>query len=124
MTPEQPAGPRPLRVYVAGPYSKGVPDETFVRVIDAAERLSDAGYVPFVPHTMTFMWAIRHQRPVDFWYDFDLRWLEVCDAIVRLPGESKGADAEVAHAVALKMPVYLGVDALFAACEAPQVGAS
>jgi hypothetical protein len=103
---------RPTRVYVAGPYSKGIPDETMARVIDAAERLAAAGYVPFVPHTMTFLWAVRYQHSVDFWYRFDLHWLEACDALLRLPGESPGADAEVVHALDLGINVYMDIRTL------------
>lgn len=102
---------RPLRIYVAGPYSKGVPDETFARVTDAAEQLAAAGWLPFVPHTMTFLWAVRHQHPKEFWLAFDDEWLAACDAIVRLPGESTGADAEVALAGRLGLLIYQSVEA-------------
>jgi hypothetical protein len=34
----------------------------------------------------------------DFWYKYDLIMLDKCDAILRLPGESKGADREMLHA--------------------------
>ena len=103
------------RIYVAGPYSRGVPDETIARVVDAAEALLDAGWAPFVPHTMTFLWAVRHQHPVEIWYGFDLEWLAACEAIVRLPGASTGADAEVAWARANGLRVF---DSLLAACDA------
>lgn len=100
---------RPTRVYIAAPYSRGIPDEIFVRVIDAAEQLAAAGYIPFIPHTMTFMWALRYQHPVEFWYAFDLHWLETCDALVRLVGESRGADAEVLHAQKIGVDVYMSL---------------
>ncbi len=106
---------RQTRVYVAGPYSKGIPDETFVRVIDAAERLAQLGFVPFIPHTMTFLWAVRHQHPVEFWYAFDLHWLEQCHAMLRMPGDSRGADAEAAHAIRHGIPVFETIEALAAA---------
>lgn len=97
------------RVYIAAPYSKGIPDETMVRVIDAAELLTKMGVIPFIPHTMTFLWAVRYQHDVQFWYQFDLEWLDVCDALVRLPGESRGADQEVAYAKGRGMPVFYSV---------------
>lgn len=107
---------RPTRIYIAAPYSKGVPDEIMVRVIDAAEQLAAAGYVPFIPHTLTFMWALRYQHPVDFWYAFDLHWLDACDAVLRLPGESRGADAEARHAADRGMHVYTSIETLLACC--------
>jgi hypothetical protein len=99
-----------MRVYIAAPYSRGIPDETMARVIDAADQLRHAGHVPFIPHTMTFLWAVRHQHPVDYWYAFDIEWLKQCEAIVRLPGPSTGADEEVRIARdELHLPVYNSV---------------
>lgn len=98
------------RIYIAAPYSRGIPDEIMVKVIDAAERLASAGWAPFIPHTLTFLWAIRHQHPVQFWYDFDMEWLRVCHAIIRLPGESKGADLEVASAREHGIRVFLTLE--------------
>lgn len=40
-----------------------------------------------------------------------LQWLERCDAIIRLPGDSSGADAEVRRAEQLKLPVFPSVAA-------------
>lgn len=100
-----------MHVYLATNYSRGVPDETFVKVIDAADRLRSEGHTPFIPHTMTFMWAIRYQHAVDYWYQFDLQWVDKCDALIRIPGESTGADAEVAYAKRKGIPVFFGVQA-------------
>ena len=36
----------------------------------------------------------------------------MCDAVLRLPGESKGADNEVRVAKANKIPVFYSIDAL------------
>jgi hypothetical protein len=95
-------------VYVASPYTKG---DVAVNVrinIEAADELARAGLIPFVPLLYHF-WhrIIPHQY--DFWTSLDLGWLERCDAIVRLPGESSGADAEVKRAVELGLPVYFSV---------------
>ena len=40
------------------------------------------------------------------WLEYDMEWLTACDALVRLPGESKGADREVARAKELGIEVY------------------
>jgi hypothetical protein len=56
------------------------------------------------------------------WLGVDLPWVEVADAVLRLPGESSGADAEVAHARKNGVPVYDDVEELIA-CE-PQHGCS
>lgn len=43
---------------------------------------------------------------IDFWYQYDFEWLEKCDAVYRLPGESVGADKEVERAKELGKPVF------------------
>jgi hypothetical protein len=52
------------------------------------------------------------------WLAFGLELVERADAVVRIPGESPGADREVAHAVAKEIPVFFGVEELIAAVEA------
>ena len=39
-------------------------------------------------------------------------FLRRCDAVLRLPGKSPGADKEVKEAQALDMPVYFGIEDL------------
>jgi hypothetical protein len=38
--------------------------------------------------------------------ELDLIWLPACDAVLRLPGESNGADIEVKEAQRLGLPVF------------------
>ena len=47
------------------------------------------------------------------------RLLEHCDAVLRLPGESRGADQDVAIARAKGLPVYTSVDEIPEASETP-----
>jgi len=42
----------------------------------------------------------------------DLEWLAKCDAVLRLPGESKGADIEKDYALSLGIPVFFSIDDL------------
>lgn len=97
------------RVYIAGPLSAG---DQFLNVraaLDAARDVRAAGHLPFVPHLSAFAHLV-HAQPYAVWIDEDLAWLECCDALLRLEGESPGADAEVARARELGMPVYHSVD--------------
>jgi hypothetical protein len=43
------------------------------------------------------------------WLDMDFEIIRRCDAVLRLPGESSGADAEVAHAESLGIPVFYDI---------------
>ncbi|HLY94424.1 MAG TPA: DUF4406 domain-containing protein [Gaiellaceae bacterium] len=99
-------------VYVAGPITKG---DQFVNTriaILAAARLAERGFFPFVPHLCS-LWQMIEPREYHEWIDYDFAWIGRCDALVRLPGESSGADAEVRLALNLGKPVFLGLTAFF-----------
>jgi len=99
-------------IYVASPYTKGDVAMNVRRNIEAADRIAQAGLVPFAP-LLTHFWHLVIPHPYEFWCAQDLAWLERCDAILRLPGESSGADAEVKHALKLGMPVFYSLEELF-----------
>jgi len=92
-------------VYVAGPYSRPVPNHNVKRAIEAADKLLAAGFVPYLPH-LTHLWDTVSPHDYEEWLALDLAWIERCDALLRLPGESSGADREVGHAKALGLPVF------------------
>lgn len=99
------------RIYLSGPYTKGDPAVNTKNAIDAATELLDKGYAPFCPH-LTHFWHIMHPHSWQEWMDYDMAWVEVCQALLRIPGESKGGDIEVARARELGIPVYFSLDEL------------
>ena len=99
------------KVYIAGPYTKGDVAQNVRDAVFAADRLSRAGYAPFIPH-LTHFWHLLCPHDWEFWYEQDLHWLEVCDCVLRLPGESVGANREVRRARELGMPVYWAVETM------------
>jgi Domain of unknown function (DUF4406) len=107
------------RVYVAGPYSQGDVGKNVHAAYDAANRLADLGFAPFVPHA-THFWHLLFPRPYRFWLDLDNEFLPFCDAVLRLPGPSNGADKEVAFARSLQIPVFTELDALVLHFTKPQ----
>lgn len=94
-----------VTVYVAGPMTIGDQLVNTKRGIEAAERLFNLGFVPFVPHLGSF-WHMMYSHTWDEWLEYDERWLERCDAVLRLPGESRGADREVDWCNANNKPVF------------------
>lgn len=96
---------RRKRIYIAAPYAKGDAAENVRRAVLAADEFLRAGHVPFCPHLSHF-WHLPCPKPREAWLEYDLEWLRACDAVVRLPGESEGADAEVEAARELGIPVY------------------
>jgi hypothetical protein len=101
------------RVYVAGPYTRGDMAQNVAAAMRAADELIEAGFAPFVPHLSHFQ-HMAHPRPYRVWTALDFAWLAVCDAAVRLPGHSTGADAEVAWCRRHRIPVFASVQALVA----------
>ena len=97
-----------MKIYIAGPYTKPDPQKNVDEAIDAAERVAALGHVPYIPHLIHY-WELRHPHAWRFWMDIDLVWLRTCDALLRIPGESAGADEEVAAARARGMTVYTSV---------------
>jgi Domain of unknown function (DUF4406) len=99
------------KVYVAGPYTKGDVEENVRNAIKAGNELADKGFAPFVPH-LTHFWEALFPRPYDFWIDLDNQFLPDCDAVLRIPGDSSGADNEVRLAHSLGIPVFFSIDVL------------
>lgn len=109
----------PTYVYIAAPYTKGDVVVNVRNAIAAADELTRFRFIPYVPHLSHF-WHFLFPRNIDFWYKFDLAWLDKCDCLVRLEGESVGADNEVKYAIEKGIPVYYGVHE----CVASVVGKS
>lgn len=126
------------RVYIAGPISKGDLAANLNQATAAFVALAKAGFAPFCPHWSVYskpaietcLTSAIPSEPVVYcyatrngndemthadWIGIDLPWVAVSDAVLRLPGESAGADAETAHADSLGIPVFHSVAALVAA---------
>ncbi len=100
-----------IKVYIAGPLSKGDHMVNVRNAILAATELWQAGFAPYCPH-LTAFWHMVTPMPYPEWLVMDNEWLPVCHAVLRLPGESSGADGEVALAQSLSIPVFHSVAAL------------
>ncbi len=104
-----------MKVYIAAPYSKGNMILNIRTAIEAADAVLDAGHTPFLPHLAGF-WDLVCPRPYEDWLALDLQWLTACQALIRLPGTSSGADREVAEAQRLRLPIFLGLDDFLLQC--------
>jgi hypothetical protein len=97
-------------VYIAGPYSSD-PVKNTGDAIDQAEDLSRHGFHPIIPH-VCLLWHFRHEHDYQFWMDWGDELLKKCDAVLRFPGYSPGADIEVAAAKQYGIPVFLNLSQL------------
>lgn len=108
------------RIYVAGPYTQGDVAVNVRNAFEAADRLATLGFAPFVPHS-THFWHMLFPRPYEFWLDLDNQFLPLCDALLRLPGQSSGSDKEVQLARALNIPVFTDFDGIVKYFEAKTI---
>ena len=100
-----------IRVYIASPYTIGNKQENVETQIKMAAKLISFGYNPFWPLASHYVDLYIHNS-WDTWMDLDLDWILACDCLLRLPGESKGADMEVTFALEHNIPVFYSVDEL------------
>lgn len=112
------------RIYLAGPISKGDVAANVKAATKVAAELIAKGFAPLCPQLSCFMGyhtedylfdrpqaeaaGIKHAE----WLESDLPWVAVSDAVLRLPGESAGADEEVAMAEQLGIPVFNSADTI------------
>ena len=103
---------RPL-VYISGPISKGDRADHITRAVEAFRWLIELGYAPLCPQLSIYAedWhacEFSHET----WMEVDLAWLAHAEIVIRLEGESVGADIEVEAALARgARVVYLARDA-------------
>lgn len=100
------------KIYVAGPYSKGDVMENIRNAIGVGQWLLDKGFTPFVPH-LTGFWHVISSNDYETWLSYDFEWIKACSALLRLPGESSGADREVEFARSNDIPVFYDREALY-----------
>ena len=96
---------RPIRVYLSGPITKGDRTQNFTTFCQWQKKLLEEGYAVLNPGLSMLhpdAWNLSHET----WVRSDLPWVEVSDCVVRLPGDSKGADEEIECAAALGIPVF------------------
>jgi len=114
-TPLPPPPPPPsaeaLRVFIAGPLTVGDHDANVQAFIEAADRVVNTGHIPYVP-ALTHLWNLISWHPREFWLDYGIEWLATCTALLRLPGESEGADREEVYARSMGIPIYHNVSEL------------
>jgi hypothetical protein len=104
------------RVFISGPYTQGYVMENIRRALFYADWLLAAGYVPFVPH-LTGFWDLCSPHGYEAWLAYDMAWLQVCNAVLRIEGISPGADKEVAEAERLGIPVFRSVPEIISRLE-------
>lgn len=108
-----------IRVYISGAIRKGNLADNIKRACDVGRAFAKLGYAIMVPHLSCYFdcecpeayccgsqpQAENSLNAVE-WLAIDLAWVEVSDIVIRINGESEGADREVEHAEMLGIPVF------------------
>ncbi|PJJ70813.1 hypothetical protein CLV46_0341 [Diaminobutyricimonas aerilata] len=110
---------KPLLILIAGPYRSGTGDDPDLldrnlrRLEEAAWPIFRSGHVPMIGEWVALpvlssagAAGITDPLAEKVMYPTAHRLLQHCDAVLRLPGESKGADLDVAIARERGIPVY------------------
>lgn len=119
------------RIFISGPISRGDLCHNINQATAAFVALAKAGFAPMCPHWSVYSkpcvpWMLPnevmavgsvagnpHMTHAD-WMAVDLPWVGASDALLRLPGESVGADMEVKYAREVGVPVFANVDSVVA----------
>jgi hypothetical protein len=117
--------PKPLLVLIAGPYQTGTNGDprkisaNRARLESFALPIYRRGHLPMVSEwlALPIIRAAGGKTQGDdvfnlYQYPVAHRLLECCDAVLRIPGESRGADLDVVRARQLGLPVYSDVSEL------------
>ena len=110
---------KPLMILIAGPYASGTGGDAdlmrqnLTRLEQAAWPIFEAGHIPMIGEwvALPVLSSAGATGPGDplaerVMYPTAERLLQHCDAVLRLPGVSKGADQDVAIARERGLPVY------------------
>jgi hypothetical protein len=113
---------KPLLILIAGPYRSGTGDDP-ARMADNLDRLERvsvplfrAGHIPIIGEWVALplgkqagSTGVTDPIYSEFAYPVAERLLQHCDAVLRLPGASKGADEDVRLARERGLPVYFDI---------------
>ena len=114
----------PQLILIAGPYRSGTDGDpariaaNLARLEEASLPIYRAGHIPMIGEWVALP-IVREAEAAgidpsdpDVMYETAARLLQHCDGVLRLPGESSGADTDVRIARERGIPVYTAVEEL------------
>lgn len=111
---------KPLLILIAGPYRSGTNGDpaliarNLARLEEASGPIFRLGHIPMIGEwvALPILRTLDEAAAVDgdVMYETARRLLQHCDAVLRLPGESAGADKDVEIAHELGLAVYRSLE--------------
>ena len=114
---------KPMLILIAGPYRSGTNDDpalldaNLASLEQAAWPVFEAGHIPMIGEWVALPvlrgaggTSIADPIASRIMYPTAERLLQHCDAVLRLPGASAGADQDVAIAERRGIPVYFSLE--------------
>jgi len=111
---------KPLLILIAGPYRSGTNGDpaliaqNLARLEEASGPIFRLGHVPMIGEWVALpilrTLDAAEAADGDVMYETAHRLLQHCDAVLRLPGESSGADKDVEIAQERGLPVYRSLE--------------
>lgn len=96
-------------VYIASPYSNGSQAANVAKQMEAYIYLANMGYCPIAPLLSHFL-EIYHSFKFSNWLEIDKKLISISDIVLRLDGESVGADIEVEYAKNLGKKIVYSIE--------------
>jgi hypothetical protein len=113
----------PLIILVAGPYRSGTNNDPVLiarnldRLEEAALKIYETGHIPLIGEWVALPIAkqagsshVGDAISERYLYPVAKRLIQRCDAVLRIEGQSTGADEDVRLARQRGLPVYFGID--------------
>ena len=110
-------------ILIAGPYRSGTNDDpelirkNLENLESPALPIFKKGHVPLIGEWVALpLMNLAGSKKIgdaiwnEIQYPVSHALLEKCDAVLRIPGESKGADQDIALALQKGIPVYYSID--------------
>ena len=113
---------KPMLILIAGPYRSGTNDEperlaeNLAFLESASWPIFEAGHIPMIgewvalPVMCGINSVVGDEASLGILTPTAERLLQHCDAVLRLPGASTGADNDVRIATERGLPVYTSID--------------
>lgn len=103
------------RIYISCPITLGNRNLNYFQAVDVEELLMMHNFAPLNPaHTMVVPFAWNGRFSETDWLERWFAWIETADAVLRLPGESCGANKECEYANSIGIPVVYSLPELLA----------